>query len=126
MDLHNPLLQYLGVGLSEWTAGGCRFYLDVQPRHLNRQASLQGGVIATLLDAACGYAGLTPETEGAQDHAVTVMLTISYLAKVDSGRIFAAGRLTHMGRRLYFASGQVFTAENKIIASAQGTFRRSQ
>ncbi|MFB9262693.1 PaaI family thioesterase [Bradyrhizobium erythrophlei] len=126
MDLQNPLLAYLGVGLSEWTAGHCRFYLDVEPRHLNRQASLQGGVIATLLDAACGYAGLTPDGEEAQDHAVTVMLTISYLAKVDSGRLFATGRLTHMGRRLYFASGQVATSENKIIASAQGTFRRSQ
>lgn len=126
MKLENPLLEYLGVELSEWGRGNCEFHLDVQARHLNRQSSLQGGVIATLLDAACGYAGLKADSEGPPDHAVTVMLAISYVAKVDRGRIRAIGRVIHVGRRLYFAAGELIDKDGTTIATAQGTFKRTQ
>src|SRR5260370_39100388 len=75
LDLDNPLLEHLGVRLLEWTPGYCALTLDIESRHLNRQASLQGGVIATLLDSACGYAGLKTSANAAVSNAVTVMLT---------------------------------------------------
>jgi acyl-coenzyme A thioesterase 13 len=36
--------------------GKARVYLDIDQRHTNRGDSLHGGIIATLLDAVCGYA----------------------------------------------------------------------
>ena len=120
----NPLLDYLGIRLAAWTPGRSVFHLTVEPRHLNRSGSLQGGVIATLLDAACGYAGLrtTLETEAGQ--AVTVMLTISYLAKTNEGELTATGTLTTAGDRLYFASGELVDQNGRLIATAQGTFKQ--
>ena len=94
MKLDNPLLEYLGIRLLEWEPGRCVFDLEIEPRHLNRQASLQGGVTATLLDAACGYAGLQSTADAPPDNAVTVMLTISYVSKVQQGRIKAIGHVT--------------------------------
>ena len=56
--LDNPFLETLGIQRSAWREGFAEFQLRVQPALLNRQQILQGGVIATMLDAACGYAGL--------------------------------------------------------------------
>jgi acyl-coenzyme A thioesterase PaaI-like protein len=81
-------------------------------------------VIATLLDAACGYAGLQ-DTGGGLGNAVTVMLTISYLSKVDAGRIRAVGSVTRAGHRLYFSSAKLMTGAGVLVATAQGTFKRS-
>jgi uncharacterized protein (TIGR00369 family) len=124
-EADNPLLDDLGIRLASVAAGRCTLELDVAPRHLNRQGSLQGGVTATLLDAACGYAGLQAEGETVLGHAVTVMLTISYLARVDTGRLRATGTVTKAGRSIYFSSAQLTSESGELIATAQGTFKRS-
>jgi uncharacterized protein (TIGR00369 family) len=124
MKLDNPLLEHLGVELVEWGTGTCELRLDIAAHHLNRQASLQGGVVATLLDAACGYAGLRSSDDAAPDNALTVMLTISYLAKVQRGRITAIGRVTGGGRTLYFASAELRADDGRLVATAQGSFKR--
>lgn len=120
----NPLLEHLGVRLIDADIGRCVMELDVEPRHLNRQRSLHGGVIATLLDAACGYAGLRMP-QGALGHAVTVTLNISYLGKVAAGRVRATGRVTGAGRRMYFASAELATEDGALVATAQGAFKRN-
>ena len=122
----NPLLDYLGIRLASVGDGRCTFELDLEPRHLNRQGSVQGGVTATLLDAACGYAGLPAGPDGALGHAVTVMLTISYLSKASTGRLRATAQLTRAGKSLYFASAELTTDAGVLVATAQGTFKRSR
>ena len=125
MSLDNAFLQYLGVQLVDGQEGRCELALDIQASHLNRQSSLQGGVIATLLDAACGYAGLRATTDGATDNAATVMLTISYVRKVNHGRVRALGRLIRAGRSLYFTTADLLTDNGGLVATAQGAFKRS-
>lgn len=121
----NPLLHDLGIRLASIGVGRCSFELEVQPRHLNRQGSLQGGVTATLLDAACGYAGLQPAHGAALGNAATVMLTVSYVRKVAGGRLRATGTVTRAGRSLYFSSAELMTEAGELVATAQGTFKRS-
>jgi len=122
----NPLLDYLGIRLASVGDSRCTFELDLEPRHLNRQGSVQGGVTATLLDAACGYAGLPAGPDGTLGHAVTVMLTISYLSKASTGRLRATAQLTRAGKSLYFASAELTTDAGVLVATAQGTFKRSR
>jgi uncharacterized protein (TIGR00369 family) len=121
----NPLLDDLGIRRVDHQAGRCTFELDVQARHLNRQGSLQGGVTATLLDAACGYAGLEPDGNDIAGHAVTVMLSISYLARTSAGRLRATGSVTKAGRSLYFSTATLTGEAGELIATAQGTFKRN-
>ncbi|SOZ38873.1 PaaI family thioesterase [Cupriavidus neocaledonicus] len=121
----NPLLDYLGIRLASVGDGRCAFELDIEPRHLNRQGSVQGGVIATLLDAACGYAGLPMRPDGALGHAVTVMLAISYLSRASAGRLRATATVSRAGRSLYFASAELAIDAGVLVATAQGTFKRS-
>jgi uncharacterized protein (TIGR00369 family) len=127
MQLDNPLLEHLGVRLLAWEAGTCRLTLVLQPWHLNRMASLQGGVTATLLDAACGYAGLQHQPGAPAAHAVTLSLSINYLARAAEGdvqHVWASGRVTGGGRRVYFASAELRDAQDRLLATAQGAFKR--
>jgi uncharacterized protein (TIGR00369 family) len=100
------LLDNLGLKLVLWDIGRCEFELAIGARHINRQSSLHGGVVATLLDAACGYAGLITAPNTTPGNAWTVMLTISYLDKTAKGKIRAVGQVTRSARSLFFLDGK--------------------
>lgn len=121
----NPLLDFLGIRLVDVAPGRSTFELDLDARHLNRQGSAQGGVVATLLDAACGYAGLADTQGTGLGSAVTVSLSISYLAKARTGRLRAIAKVTRMGRSVYFATGELVSESGELVATAQGAFKRN-
>ena len=124
MQMHNPFLQSLGVRLVRWSPGETEFRLVICEQHLNRQGALHGGLIATLMDAACGYAGLhAPEGEP-ESHGLTAMLNIAYLEPSFEGEVQALGRVRRSGRSLYFAEAELRSAEGTLLATAQGTFKR--
>ncbi len=123
--MDNPFLQGLGIRLAHWELKECRFILDIDARHLNRQRNLQGGVVATLLDAACGYAGLYSAPSETEQHAATIALTISYIGKVREGRVEAIGKLMGKGRKIYFSSAELRNEDGEVIATAQGSFKRA-
>ena len=50
--------QALGVHLTEWREGHATMALDLKPMLLNRSGTVHGGVLATLIDAACGFCGV--------------------------------------------------------------------
>jgi uncharacterized protein (TIGR00369 family) len=122
LDLDNPFLEALGATLSEWRLGYAEFTMPIHAGHLNRQRILQGGAIATLLDAACGYAGLF--TSGVEPiHGFTLSLTVNYLDRGLGDRVVAKGFLERAGRSVYFARGEAWVDGRVMIASAQGTFK---
>lgn len=124
MQLNNPFLESLGVELVSWVDGEAEFRMPIQARHLNRQGMLHGGLVATLLDAACGYAGLHASEHEEEIHGVTVMLNISYLSAAREGTVIAKGKVTRSGRSLYFVQGTLTSNQGELLATAQGTFKR--
>lgn len=122
--IRNPLLDHLGVRLLRWEPDMAEFGLRIGERHLNRQGRLHGGVIATMLDVCCGYAGLKQGPGKVAGGALTVTLNISYLAGVDTGDVVARGKVVGGGRSVYFASGEVLASDGRLIATAQGAFKR--
>ncbi|CAD5109969.1 PaaI family thioesterase [Zestomonas carbonaria] len=124
MQLSNPFLQSLGVELVQWAPGEAEFHMSIQSRHLNRQGMLHGGLVATLLDAACGYAGLHAGDGEEEIHGVTVMLNIAYLKAARSGSVIARGRVSRSGRSLYFAEATLVSEGGELLATAQGTFKQ--
>ncbi len=121
--LREPLFDQLGLRLTAWQPGSAAFELAVETRHLNYVGSLHGGVIATLLDVACGYSGLRSVTDATSGLAATLTLTVSYHAGFTLGRLVATGRVTGGGRSIYFAAGEVTTPEGVLIATAQGCYK---
>ena len=121
--LPNPFIDFLGAHLVEWETDYCSWKLEVTSQHTNTQGSLHGGVIATLLDVACGYAGFCPDNGRLEHRAATLSLSIQYLAKAHSGTLLARGHRIGGGHRIFFAEAQLLSGD-QLIATASGSFRR--
>ena len=103
--------------------GEARVYLDIDHRHINRGDSLHGGIIATMLDAVCGYAVSLSVDGDSLFYTSTVSLTVNYLSRVDKGRIVATAEITGGGRKIKFVDALLATEDNVPVATATGTFK---
>jgi acyl-coenzyme A thioesterase PaaI-like protein len=121
--LDNPFLELLNVRQTEWREGYAEFDMAITPAVLNRQRVLQGGVISTLLDAACGYSGLYSADPAVPIHAFTLSLTMNFLDKGLGERITAKGYLERKGKSVFFARGEAWVDSRILIATAIGTFK---
>lgn len=104
--------------------GRARVVLDIAPHHLNRNNGLHGGIIATLLDAAAGYAASLEGDGSTLTPVTTVSMTVNYVSKVDSGLVTGTGRITGGGHKILFADAELVDDDGKAVATATGTFKR--
>lgn len=114
----------LGYRLTTWRQDYAEVELELGPQHLNGHGIPHGGLIASLLDTACGYCGVYCAIPGNVRHSVTLSLTTQFVGQArGGGRLLAIGRKTGGGRSIYFATGEVLDADGKLIAQAAATFR---
>ena len=81
--------------LTRWQADEAEVRILVTERHLNRSGVLHGGVLCTILDAACGYAGCFLDIPGRRRRAFTLALNTQFIGSVEAG-----GELICVGRRV--------------------------
>ena len=105
-------------------SGGAACWLDIKPGHLNRNNLLHGGVMAILLDVACGYAASLSFDRGSIAPVLTVSLSMQYIAAAAGGRVTATGRVSGGGRKICYANGELRDDAGDLIASAAGVFKR--
>jgi len=109
----------VGIRLVELVDGHSELRIEVGPQLRNRMGIVHGGVLATLLDNACGLAGAWVPASEPVRQPVTLSLAISYLRPGRSDVLTAKGHVTKQGRRNFMASGEVFCQEGKLLATAQ-------
>jgi uncharacterized protein (TIGR00369 family) len=119
----NPFLERMGFKLIKWEEGIAEFEMPIQPWHMNRQASLHGGVVSTLVDTACGFAGLYAPPEAPELQAVTITLNVNFVSSVNSGTLIVKGKKVGGGRKIFFSEAKVFTPDGVLIASGQASFK---
>ena len=103
--------------------GRGRIYLDVGPQHANRHGVLHGGIIATMLGSACGYAGARRIDPEALPEMLSISFTTQFLAPVREGRATAIGMVTGGGRRTLFIAGDLYDSEGRLAATSTGVYR---
>ncbi|WP_101067192.1 PaaI family thioesterase [Roseovarius salinarum] len=118
-----PLQAHLGFELTDWAPDFARVELPLRPVLMNRQGLPHGGVHATLLDSAMGYAGCYTGDPDRRQMALTLSLTVNYLGQAGGTRLIAEGRRTGGGRKTYFAEGSVRDDDGALVATATGVFR---
>ena len=97
--------------------------LPLTPVLMNRQGLPHGGMHATLLDTAMGFAGCyTGDPERAQ-MALTLSLTVNYLGQAQGALLIAEARRTGGGKSTYFAEATVRDETDSVIATGTGVFR---
>lgn len=113
----------LGMRLVEWSAEHAVMELPIKPMHLNRSNALHGGVLATMIDAVCGYAGVwVPEGEPRRK-ALTLSLTTSFTGQVREGTVRATAVRKGGGRNIFFATCEVHDEAGNLLAIGEATYR---
>lgn len=118
-----PLQTHLGIEMTAWSDGAATVELPIQPFLGNRQGLPHGGIHATLLDTAMGYAGCHTGDPGRKQNALTLSLTVNYVGQAKGTRLIASGHKTGGGAKTYFAEGRLTDDQGTLVATATGVFR---
>lgn len=126
-DPHRPpggFADLVGYELGHWSADRAEVHLTVETRHLNRSGLLHGGVLTTLIDTACGYAGCHAEDPAQIRRAFTLSLDCQFVATAPAGsRLTVQARKTGGGRQIFFAQAEVHDQDGRLIAQGTATLR---
>jgi len=101
----NPFFKTMGIDILEFKEGQGTVFMEVSENMLNGGGWLQGGVYVSLADEAMALAICTTLEEG--ERIATITETTRFYRGVNSGTLFAEGRVLKKGRRTIFAKGIV-------------------
>lgn len=116
-----PFLDLLKIRPLKASDGKVSFEMDIEGLHLRTLGILHGGVTATLMDTALGFAAgtLAPSAH----HVVTVQLSLNYIRPGWKGeRLIATGSVHHAGQQTAVSRGEIRTSEGVLVAMGTGTF----
>ena len=118
-----PFQHHLGFDVTHWATDTARIELALQPFHANRHGIPHGGIHATLLDTAMGFAGCWTGDMDNPQLCLTLNLNVNYIGQAKGSRLLAEGQKTGGGRSTFFAKGTITDDTGTLIASATGVFR---
>lgn len=109
------------VDLEHSGPGFCTVTGTVEPRHLNVNGVVHGGVYATILDTAMGGSVVSLLREG--EVTATTSLYVEFLRPAGRGeRLSARGQVVRRGRHLAFVEGNLHDGEGRRLSQAHGTW----
>jgi uncharacterized protein (TIGR00369 family) len=93
----------------------------VEPRHLNINGVVHGGVYATILDTAMGGSVVSVLEDG--EVTATTSLYVEFLRPAREGATLrAVGKLVRRGRHLAFVEGNLSDGSGLVLSQAHGTW----
>ncbi len=119
---HQSLNRLIGAALTGVAPGEVEITLPFREELGQQHGFVHGGVVAAIVDSACGYAALTLTPPDAE--VLTVEFKINFLAPAQGDRVIARGRVTRSGRTLSVCAGDVFASkggEECLIATMLAT-----
>lgn len=111
-------LARLGVELVEAASGEVTLALPFGADVTQQHGFFHGGVVAMLLDSACGYAALLGM--GPEQAVLTIEFKVNFLAPATGPRLVARGRVVKAGRTLHVCQGAA-SIGGKEVALMQAT-----
>jgi uncharacterized protein (TIGR00369 family) len=110
----------LGISVVRARRGEVELACVPTDAHLNLQGFVHGGVIATLADTAMGLA-VRSAVDAGRRH-VTIEIGARYLRPVRPGPLAAIGRTVRVGSSVAFATAEVRGQDERLLATATGTY----
>ncbi|MBP8019690.1 MAG: PaaI family thioesterase [Hylemonella sp.] len=111
-------MQTLGARLGLVAPGAVNIELDWAAGLTQQHGFLHAGMVATALDSACGYAGLTLMPEEAA--VLTIEFKINLLAPARGERFRMEGRVLKPGRTITVCEGRAYALDGnheKLVAT---------
>ena len=114
------LMRTLGAVLESVESGIVTITCGFDERLTQQHGLFHGGVVASLVDVACGYAALS--VMPAEQEVLTVEFTVHFLKPAKTDRLVAVGRVIQAGRTLTVCEGSVFDAtRTRVLARMTAT-----
>ena len=113
----------VGYKITEWDTNHAVILLEMKEHHANRHGHAHGGVLMTILDAACTRAGAVCPDTGNIRKASTVSMTTNFIRTAKDTNLRVKARKTGGGRRIFFATADALDDYNNLIASCVATCR---
>ena len=111
----------VGYKITEWDTNHAVILLEMKEHRANRHGHAHGGVLMTILDAACTRAGaVCPDTSNIRK-ASTVSMTTNFIRTAKDTNFRGKARKTGGGRRIFFATADTFDDYDNLIASCVAT-----
>jgi len=115
----SPVYRFLGMEAVHAAGGSSRLELTIHEDLKNLWGTVHGGILAVILDSACGVALGTLLEPG--EVLVTLDLRINYIAPLQNGTLIAEGTVLHRGRNTGVAEATLKNAEGRLIAKGMTT-----
>src|SRR5499427_10915544 len=113
-------MRTLGAVLDSIESGTVIITCDFNDQLTQQHGLLHGGVVASLVDVACGYAALS--VMPADREVLTVEFKIHFLKPARTDRLIAIGQVVQAGRTLTVCEGSVFDAtRTRVVARMTAT-----
>ncbi len=114
----------VGYELTVWEADRAEVALTLDGRHMNRSGFMHGGVLTTLIDTACGYAGTFTPKGATPRRAFTLSLDAQFISAVGEGeRLIATALRSGGGLTIFFSTCRVLGEDGRLIGQGSGTFK---
>jgi uncharacterized protein (TIGR00369 family) len=119
------LMRTLGATLAHVSDGEVHIALPFSAALTQHHGFLHAGVVASIMDNACGYAALTQAPPGRE--VVTAEFKVNFMRPALGARFLALGRVQNAGRLLTVCTGEVrafadgASPEYKVVALMQAT-----
>jgi uncharacterized protein (TIGR00369 family) len=112
----------LGAAIKCPVPGNVEIRIPFNPNHTQQDGFVHAGVIASILDSACGYAAYSVAPEGC--NVLTVEFKINLLAPARGETFAARAQVKRHGKTLTVCAGDAFAINGdreKLIATMLGT-----
>lgn len=113
-----PGLEIL-VSEVSYEQGTATLQFDVMPGLANQLGFVQGGIVATMLDACLGIAGAS-KSGGVLAMPLAEMKT-TFVRPVPVGRVIGTGETIKLGRKIAFIEASLISESGLLLAKASGT-----
>ncbi len=91
----------------------------IEPRFTNPAGHVQGGIITAMLDATMGPCnGMVLDDN---QFAPTLNINVAFINPALPGKFTGKARVVRQGLTICFLEGQIFDANNRLIATATAT-----
>ncbi|MBL8294627.1 MAG: PaaI family thioesterase [Bryobacterales bacterium] len=114
--------RHLGLRVTRVHRDGVTVECPIRHEYLNLHGTLHGGVTATLVDVAAGFAAIA-HGDGAP--VATVKMKINYFLPLTGRKVIARAKVLRAGSTLYVCQVEVFNEHRKLAGSALVTYMKT-
>lgn len=116
----SPFWNYISMKTVSAAEGIAEVRIDLFDDLLNRAQTVQGGVLATLIDGTSGAA--VHSTLSDNETIVTTELKINYLLPGTGEYLVGKAEMKHKGKTLAVAQAEIYDSKNQLIALGTASF----